>query len=346
MKIAKKVIAAVIVLALLAGLGVLAFAAEPKVVIELYDLDDDKLAVSVILKDAIGIDSWDVRITYDDSVLRFVKCVDGRDVAEVAKTYSNAISTVCREDTPGCVKFAGYFKVPHTDHDTYVEDSKSAKNPADVKAEACEVQVLYFDVLDGSAYGTDFKVEIILSSGVELSGGTYTIRLKEVPPYTEPKPTEPQPTEPQPTEPRPTEPEPSQTEPYTEPNTGSYEEKSSYIYVRSGVTGLDIILKSGVDKVIKRDGTTLGMDELAASGMVLVKTNGTKKVIIVKGDATGDGLVTAEDARYALRTAVDLETPNSWQKEACLVSGGSNVTAQDARLILRAAVGLETLSLT
>ncbi|MBR5162561.1 MAG: hypothetical protein IKW79_00905, partial [Schwartzia sp.] len=58
-----------------------------------------------------------------------------------------------------------------------------------------------------------------------------------------------------------------------------------------------------------------------------------------------DGKITAADARFALRVAVELETPNEWQLKACLVSGGDAVTAADARLILRAAVGLETLKI-
>ena len=81
------------------------------------------------------------------------------------------------------------------------------------------------------------------------------------------------------------------------------------------------------------------------SGMTLTKTDGAKLVVIVKGDNDGDGAVTAGDARFALRVAVELETPNDWQLKASLVESTEKVTAGDARLILRAAVGLETLAL-
>ena len=79
--------------------------------------------------------------------------------------------------------------------------------------------------------------------------------------------------------------------------------------------------------------------------MVLTKTDGMVKTVIVKGDNDGDGMITASDARFALRVAVDLETPNAWETDASRVAGGETVTAADARAILRAAVGLENLKL-
>ncbi len=64
------------------------------------------------------------------------------------------------------------------------------------------------------------------------------------------------------------------------------------------------------------------------------------------GDPTGDGKVTAEDARFALRAAVGLETPapDSAAALASDATGDGKITAEDARLILRAAVGLEDLA--
>ena len=62
----------------------------------------------------------------------------------------------------------------------------------------------------------------------------------------------------------------------------------------------------------------------------------------LSGDVTGDGRVTAEDARLVLRRAVNLE---SYRKDdrrfiACDVTADGQVTAEDARQILRIAVGL------
>ncbi|MCH5197764.1 MAG: hypothetical protein J1E34_02550 [Oscillospiraceae bacterium] len=54
--------------------------------------------------------------------------------------------------------------------------------------------------------------------------------------------------------------------------------------------------------------------------MTLQKPDGTKETIIVKGDNTGDGAITASDARFALRTAVNLEKPNGWEKMQVLLT--------------------------
>ena len=74
---------------------------------------------------------------------------------------------------------------------------------------------------------------------------------------------------------------------------------------------------------------------------------------VLLGDVNGDGDVTAEDARYALRAAVgmddtaeglDFSDPAYRCCIAADVDGDPGITAADARLILRAAVGLEDLN--
>ncbi len=73
---------------------------------------------------------------------------------------------------------------------------------------------------------------------------------------------------------------------------------------------------------------------------------------VLLGDVNGDGSVTAEDARFALRAAVGLDDTAegldfSNRGNRCYVAanvdGEEGISAGDARLILRAAVGLETL---
>ncbi|MCH5199276.1 MAG: leucine-rich repeat protein, partial [Oscillospiraceae bacterium] len=124
-------------------------------------------------------------------------------------------------------------------------------------------------------------------------------------------------------------------------------ERSGTIYSASNIIASDIIKAAGTGtKILKVDGTKLKSTEKVGSGMTLVKSNGTKLTIIVKGDNDGDGEINASDARFALRTAVSLEKPNNWQKNASLVdSSKTGITAADARLILRAAVNLEKLNL-
>ena len=60
-----------------------------------------------------------------------------------------------------------------------------------------------------------------------------------------------------------------------------------------------------------------------------------------KGDVNGDGKITAEDAREALRGAAKIENLNEAEKRAADMNSDGNVTAQDAREILRKAAKLE-----
>ena len=58
-------------------------------------------------------------------------------------------------------------------------------------------------------------------------------------------------------------------------------------------------------------------------------------------DLDGDDVVTAEDARLALRFAVGLDAATDAQCRAVGVTNAKSFTSEDARFILRAAVGLE-----
>ncbi len=59
------------------------------------------------------------------------------------------------------------------------------------------------------------------------------------------------------------------------------------------------------------------------------------------GDVTGDGAVTAADARIALRIAVELEKTDAVSRCAGDIDNDGAITARDARLALRIAVDLE-----
>ncbi len=60
-----------------------------------------------------------------------------------------------------------------------------------------------------------------------------------------------------------------------------------------------------------------------------------------KGDVNGDGKISAEDARTALRAAAKIENLNDAEKRAADINSDGNVTAEDARGILRKAAKLE-----
>ena len=63
--------------------------------------------------------------------------------------------------------------------------------------------------------------------------------------------------------------------------------------------------------------------------------------VFLSGDVSGDGEVSAEDARLALRAAVGLENYAAGSAEflAADVDKSGDITSADARLILRRAVG-------
>ncbi|MCH5198330.1 MAG: hypothetical protein J1E34_05430 [Oscillospiraceae bacterium] len=143
------------------------------------------------------------------------------------------------------------------------------------------------------------------------------------------------------------------SEPSTDPatpdltiDTEIVKEISGIAYAAPYITAEKIIKAAGcVEKILKADETELENDKYVGSGMTLVKTDGTKLTVVVKGDNDSDGKITAADARFALRASVNLETPNDWKANASEVDGEEKITAADARLILRASVNLETLDL-
>ena len=66
-----------------------------------------------------------------------------------------------------------------------------------------------------------------------------------------------------------------------------------------------------------------------------------KAMNFVLGDVDGDGKVTAEEARLALRAALGLEILTEDQLKAADFDKDGEITAADARLILRESLGLE-----
>lgn len=88
--------------------------------------------------------------------------------------------------------------------------------------------------------------------------------------------------------------------------------------------------------------TAIGV--IATTGDILVLPDKSRYTIIVSGDADGDGIVSAADARLALRISVGLEvyTTDSPYYIAARVESEYILSAADARCILRGAVGLES----
>lgn len=62
---------------------------------------------------------------------------------------------------------------------------------------------------------------------------------------------------------------------------------------------------------------------------------------LLRGDANGDGAVTATDARAILRVAADLDSADAMVFAVIDVDESGNITAKDARLTLRVAAALD-----
>lgn len=84
-------------------------------------------------------------------------------------------------------------------------------------------------------------------------------------------------------------------------------------------------------------------DEMAQSiAKSLCEIVGEKYVEqFVVGDVDGDGTVSVNDARTALRAAVKLETLSDEQKKRADTDNNGEIDVADARDILRKAVGLD-----
>lgn len=123
-------------------------------------------------------------------------------------------------------------------------------------------------------------------------------------------------------------------------------ESGNNIISNNGLTVSQLLSQAGKGAVITTaQGTAVTDEDLIGTGMVLTLADGTKKEIVVPGDADGDGKISASDARLALRASVGLE---SYKEDSCYykaanVESNDKMSASDARLILRASVGLEKL---
>ncbi len=124
-------------------------------------------------------------------------------------------------------------------------------------------------------------------------------------------------------------------------NSELAKEKNGGVYAVDGLKASELLALAGKGSSLTKDGAAAKADDPVASGMVLTKADGSKVTVIVIGDNDGDGKITTNDARNALRMSIGLDRPDEWQIKASMIQSTEAVTTADARLILRAAIGLE-----
>ncbi len=174
MKIAKKVLAAAMVLAMIAALSVMAFAAgTPTITVGDAKVDGDKLTVNVYINDAVGLQSFGTTIAYDTAVLEFSKCKPGADASTTVAT-GNAFSSE-NNDLGGSIEYAGYFKENLYDAATWTEEEEVTVNATHFHA-----ATLTFKIKDADALNTKLTVAIKNSKGLDgVQGAEETIKLKD-----------------------------------------------------------------------------------------------------------------------------------------------------------------------
>lgn len=103
-------------------------------------------------------------------------------------------------------------------------------------------------------------------------------------------------------------------------------------------------------KLIRQsDQTELSPENAVGSNTMMELYSGTALAaqyeLTLLGDIDGNGVVTASDARLALRNSVKLETFAPWQTKAADITRSGEVTAASARQILRISARLEQLTI-
>ena len=168
MKIAKKVLAVVMALAMVAALSVMAFA-DGKVYLTDEGVADGTLTMYLYVDDAEGFQSAGILVKYDPKVLEFNKAKNGVD-AKAASEDDNTYSGLANKTADGEVKYA-----------FNLLESITADNEG-VNAKHFQAAVFTFTVKDANAANTTVAIELQNNSGTKVvAGDAVNVVLKEAP---------------------------------------------------------------------------------------------------------------------------------------------------------------------
>lgn len=187
MKIAKKVLAVVMAVAMIAALSAMAFAADgTKVVLKAGEIDKDGyIPVTVALKDGIGSKAVKITLSYDADVLEYDSDTDeGTDAAALKNTKNNKDNIGATNGTvAGTIEYGYAFANSLLTSAEFAADAARGKT-VDVNSEEFSFTVLYFKVKDTAASSTDIKIVADID-GAAIEG-TSTLKLKDEPVETKP----------------------------------------------------------------------------------------------------------------------------------------------------------------
>ena len=117
-----------------------------------------------------------------------------------------------------------------------------------------------------------------------------------------------------------------------------------FIFANNGLTASSLLAQaSDGSMLLDKNDNGVAPERAIFTGARLRLSDHTDCTVVVLGDVDCDGLVTASDARLALRASVRLENfpTDSAQYKAANVSSEDPVSAGDARSILRVSVKLD-----
>ena len=183
MKIAKKLFALVVVIAMIAGLSSVAFAAGTyKFDIKAAKDGSDYVKVTLIAKDAVGFKSGSVELKYDADVLEYDSTEYGKDAAEVnskVKAEENTFVGQPNGKDAGVVVYGFYFLDTLWSTKDFAAASKRGVT-ADVDSSTFEAAVFYFKIIDKDATSTKFT--LTGTGDVAPTAVTASVKLKKAAP--------------------------------------------------------------------------------------------------------------------------------------------------------------------
>lgn len=175
MKIAKKVLAVLMAVAMIAGLSAMAFAAEAgtaKLTVGKPD-KDGIVYVKLYFKNCIGLHSWDLKLNYDADVLEFDSMDDGADALDVnLNSKSNKVYGEFNDNVAGEIKYSGYFKEDLWTSEKFASNAKAGKT-VNVNGENFHVATFTFVVKDDTPDATKITLKLNYDGKYPNSGTAY-----------------------------------------------------------------------------------------------------------------------------------------------------------------------------
>jgi len=169
MKLAKKLLAIVMVLSMVAAFSVLAFAADPSVSCSVGEYKDGKATVTICLNDCVGLTSGSLSLAYEAGKITKVLDIDGAD-KELAGKCGNAFSSEINKDA-NPMEYGFYFKNDLYDAAGWAEAASDYEVDGTVNANSFECLKLKLTAVEGTVVTVTGELKI----GPKDSAVTYPV---------------------------------------------------------------------------------------------------------------------------------------------------------------------------